>query len=120
MDIQNFTKEDEDILRENLKRCSPETIEAAVAFRKTGDASKVGEIILGILARFVEPEFKEKLANPSDDLVLMEGLGLDSITMVEIIVSVEDALGTSIDNNELQNLKTLGDIKAFIQKKLTA
>ncbi len=120
MDIQNFTKEDEDILRENLKRCSPETIEAAVAFRKTGDVGKIGDIILGIVARFVEPENKAKLENPSDDMVLAQELGLDSITMVEIIVSVEDALGTTIDNSEIQNLRTLGDIKGFIQKKLSA
>ena len=41
-----------------------------------------------------------------------------SLTMVEIVLAVEDAVGMSIDNEEIQNLHTLGDIKNFIRNKI--
>jgi len=107
-------------LRETLKRCSPETAEAAIDFRKTGNLDNVGVIILGIIERFAEPDKKELLKNPPDDMVLSKELGLDSLTMVEIILMVEDAVGAQIDNSEIQNLKTLGDIKNFIRSKASA
>ena len=33
-----ITEEEEEILRDSLKRCSPETVEAALSYRKTGDS----------------------------------------------------------------------------------
>ncbi|MFI3291163.1 MAG: phosphopantetheine-binding protein [Opitutales bacterium] len=120
MNNENFTVEDEANLRENLKKCSEETIEAVVAFRKTSDTTLIPQIIVGILDRFVEEEFKPLLANPSDDMVLAEALGLDSLTMVEIVLAVEEAIGTTIDNDEIEALKTLGDIKSFVEKKVSA
>ena len=74
MENTNFTPEDEAMLRDSLKRCSPETIEAAVEFRKTGDVSKVNTVILGIIARYAEPEKRPLLDNPSDDMVLAQDL----------------------------------------------
>ncbi len=117
MEIKNFTSEDEANLRDSLKRCSPETIDAAINFRKTGDISQINTVVLGVLARFVEADKKDLLVNPPDTMVLAQELGLDSITMVEIVLCVEDATGFAISNDEIQNLKTLGDVKNFILAK---
>ena len=53
MQNNNFTPEMEETLRESLKRCSPETIEAAIEFRKTGDISKINTVVLGVLASLI-------------------------------------------------------------------
>ena len=120
MNPQNFTADDEANLREALKRCSPETVEKAVEFRKTGNPELVGDVVMGIIERFVEPDKRELLKSSADDLKVMKGLGLDSLTMVEVVLSVEDAIGTTIDNDEIQNLQTVGDIKKFIRGKVGA
>lgn len=117
MEKKIFTPEDEAALRESLKRCSPETIEAAVELRKNGDTSKINTVVLGVLTRFVEPDKRPLLENPSDGIVLQQDLNLDSITMMEIVLCVEDATGVSISNEEAQSLKTLGDVKEFIKVK---
>ncbi len=117
MNCQNFTAEDEQALRESLKRCSPETIEKAVEYRKTGNVDLLGDVVIGIISRFVESDMRGKLVNAPDSMVLVDELGLDSLTMVEIVLSVEDALGTKIENDEIQSLRTLGDIKGFIRNK---
>lgn len=114
-----FTPADEQNLRDSLKRCSPETIEAAVKFRQTGDAALVNIIILGLLERFMDPELRPKLAQPgADNLKILEDLAVDSLTMVEMVMLVEETLGLTVDNNELRGIKTVGDIKAFVTKKV--
>lgn len=113
-----FAPEDEATLRESLKRCSPSTFEAAVQFRKTGNPEHVPAVVIGVIERFVEPDLRTKLKDADDDLRLIEDLGIDSLTMMEIVILVEDVLQMSINNDELRNLRTVGDVKTFIDCKI--
>lgn len=109
----------EELLKETLKRCSPETIAAALAYRQSGDASLVPSIVLGIIERFLEPEVVDKLKEGDDSVKFMEDLGMDSLTMFEAIMMVEESLGVSIKNEELWELRTVGDLKSFISAKVS-
>lgn len=109
---------DENALRESLKRCSPETLRAALEFRKTNDASYLPLIVLGIIERFVEPEHHARLREADEDLRVIEDLGLDSLTMMEVVILVEEVVNVAIANDELRNLRTVGDIKVFIDHKV--
>src|SRR5271155_513119 len=113
-----FAPEDEASLREALKRCSPSTFEAAIQFRKTGNAEHVPAVVIGVIERFVEPDLRVKLKDGDDDLRLIEDLGIDSLTMMEIVILVEEVLQLSINNDELRNLRTIGDVKTFIDCKI--
>ncbi len=113
-----FAPEDEAALREALKRCSPSTFEAAVQYRKTGNPEHVPAVVIGVIERFVEPDLRVKLKDADDDLRLIEDLGIDSLTMMEIVILVEDVLQMSINNDELRNLRTVGDVKTFIDCKI--
>ena len=115
---KSFAPEDEAALREALKRCSPSTFEAAVQFRKTGNPEHVPAVVIGVIERFVEPDLRVKLKDADDDLRLIEDLGIDSLTMMEIVILVEDVLQMSINNDELRNLRTVGDVKTFIDCKI--
>lgn len=110
--------EDEAALRESLKRCSPSTFEAAIQFRKTGNPEHLPAVVIGVIERFVEPDLRTKLKDADDDLRLIEDLGIDSLTMMEIVILVEDVLQMSINNDELRNLRTVGDVKTFIDCKV--
>ena len=107
----------EDDLKDLLKRCPPGTFEAAVAFRKNKDASYVEKIVMGIIDRHLEPDQREILANSDDMLRMYEDLGMDSLTMLEIVMLVEQTLEVSIDNEELRDLRTVGDVKAYLHAK---
>src|SRR3954469_8967423 len=98
-----FAPEDETALREALKRCSPSTFEAAVQYRKTGNPEHVPAVVIGVVERFVEPDLRTKLKDADDDLRLIEDLGIDSLTMMEIVILVEDVLQMSVNNDELRN-----------------
>ncbi|MEL0099429.1 MAG: FabA-like domain protein, partial [Opitutae bacterium] len=56
-DIDHKNVEEE--LAELLKRCSPDTLEAAIAFRKTKDLKQIETIVLGVIDRHLEPEQRD-------------------------------------------------------------
>jgi 3-hydroxyacyl-[acyl-carrier-protein] dehydratase len=111
-----FAPEDESALREALKRCSPSAFESAVQFRKTGNPEHVPAVVIGIVERFVEPDLRIKLKDADDDLRLIEDLGIDSLTMMEIVILVEDVLQLSINNDELRNLRNGDKSREFFSE----
>ena len=106
-----------DDLRDLLKRCPAGTYEAAIAFRVDNDVSQIEKIVLGIIDRHLEPEQREILSNSDDSLRMYEDLGMDSLTMLEIVMLIEQTLKVSIDNEELRDLRTLGDVKVYLDAK---
>ncbi len=115
MPPKQLAEGDEAALRESLRRCSEKTVEAAIAYRQTGSPKHIPAIIIGILERFVEPDLRPRLAaDDSDELRVIEDLGLDSLTMMEIVMLVEEVTQTRIENDELRNLVSIGDIKTFV------
>ncbi len=113
------TPEDDPVLREALKRCSPATYYAACKFRATGSAVDLQQVVLGVVERFVERDRRAKLQTGDDSLRLREDLGLDSLTMMEVVMLVEEVLPICISNEELTHLQTLGDTRRFITAKHT-
>jgi acyl carrier protein len=107
---------DED-LKELLKRCPAGTYEAVRQFRESKDVSKIEQIVIGIIERHLEPEQKEILLKSDDSLRMYEDLGMDSLTMLEVVMMVEQTLQVSIDNEELRDLRTLGDVKSYLNAK---
>lgn len=57
---------------------------------------------------------------PADDVQLdksfVDDLDVDSLSMVEVVVSAEDKFGVSIPDEQVKNLKTVGDAVAFIER----
>ncbi len=107
----------EEDLKELLKRCPVGTYEAALTFRKNKDVSQVETIVMGIIDRHLEPEQREILADSDDTLRMYEDLGMDSLTMLEVVMLVEQTLEVSIDNEELRDLRTIGDVKVYLNAK---
>lgn len=107
---------DDALLRETLKHCAPSTYEAACLFRKTARPEYLPAIILGIIGRYVEPDLRERLRQPANQLQLREDLGLDSLTLMEIVIRVEDVLQISIRDDELRQFRTLGEVRELIER----
>jgi acyl carrier protein len=66
-------------------------------------------------------EILEEVAGvtPSDvaeDKSFTDDLDVDSLSMVEVVVAAEEKFGVKIPDDEVQNLKTVGDAVSFIEK----
>ena len=66
-------------------------------------------------------EILEEVAgvNPDDvaeDKAFTDDLDVDSLSMVEVVVAAEEKFSVKIPDDEVQNLKTVGDAVSFIEK----
>jgi len=113
-----FTSADDAALREALKRCSPPTYEAAHRYRITGDTTQLPLIVLGVFERYIERDLRPKLRHPAFDLLLADDLGIDSLTMMEIVILAEEVLQITITSEELVRVRTLDDAQRFIAAKV--
>ena len=57
------------------------------------------------------------VTNVTLDSDIKKDLGLDSLDIVEILMSVEEEWGIIVDDDETQGIKTVADVVALIQKK---
>jgi 3-hydroxyacyl-[acyl-carrier-protein] dehydratase len=106
-------------LKEGLRRCSPETIEAAIRYRQTGDLDAIPLIVFGILDRYQPATAPIKLSEANENTRLIEDIGLDSLTLLEIVLSIEEVLKLRIENEELREIRTLGQLNKFLHAKIT-
>ena len=106
-------------LKQALRRCRPEVFDAVVKFRNEGDNAQVPTIINGIIERYLPAESKLSIAETTDATRLAEDLGIDSLTMLEIVLTIEESLGFRIEDSELRGVRTMGDVKDFLGKKLS-
>jgi acyl carrier protein len=106
-------------LKMSFKRCSEPTVQAILRFRETKDIEVVPPIVTGIIERYMPPESADRFRSATDDTRISEDLGIDSLTMLEIVLSIEEAIELHIEDSELRPLKTLGDVKTFLRAKLT-
>ncbi len=106
-------------LKEGLRRCSPETIEAAIRFRQNGDLDAIPLVVFGILDRYQPATAPIKLSEADENTRLIEDIGLDSLTLLEIVLSIEEVLKLRIENEELREIRTLGQLNKFLHAKIT-
>ncbi|CAN5884861.1 acyl carrier protein [soil metagenome] len=61
---------------------------------------------------------------PADDVQLdksfVDDLEVDSLSMVEVVVAAEEKFDVKIPDDEVKNLKTVGDAVAFIERAQAA
>ena len=78
------------------------------------------EIITTINTALAE-EFELDLDDMTPDVSLYEDLGLDSLDTVDMVIVLEGAFHFKIrEETEVKEIRTLGDIHAFVTKKLAA
>ncbi len=62
---------------------------------------------------------EEELGKDRNEVTLesdiIKDLGLDSLDIVTLIMAVEDEYGFTADDDEIVNLKTVGDIVKYIE-----
>ena len=80
----------------------------------TGKMATRAEITSGLA------EILEEVAgvNPDDvaeEKSFTDDLDVDSLSMVEVVVAAEEKFGVKIPDNEVQNLKTVGDAVSYIE-----
>ncbi len=77
-------------------------IAAAIEFRETKNPAVLPLIVTGVIERFVKPEQRHLLRTGKSSLKLSEDLGLDSLTLMEIVLS-RGRFYITINSDEMRN-----------------
>lgn len=76
------------------------------------------EAIRQSLRTYLEEDLGEPIPAFDDTVNLREGLGLDSVDVVGLVMQVERQLRIRLASEELTGLVTVGDVLDLLQKKL--
>lgn len=111
-------------LRENLsqllRHCPPGTLEAALAFRTTSEPSLVPILVRGVLSQHCGRNLLSPAELAIGDYHLCTDLGLDSLSLMEISLTLEDLFQVRVDTSRLLTLFTLRELCELISTELDA
>ena len=105
---------------EKLRRLPPSALENFRQFRATGDGAALAALIFAVLYDFLPQKSKDGATSWADEARLIEDLGFDSLAIAETVFFFEDLFRISISNEEILQVRTVGELRAFVQKKLAA
>jgi acyl carrier protein len=95
-------------------------IDAALRFHSTGDPEDVLAMLPGMIEFHLPGGAPKLTAELGDHLRLNQDLGLDSLSLTEMAFKMDDLFDIAIEIREMTGVETVGDLKAFLLRKLGA
>ena len=110
-----LTEQEVESIRKSFKRCREGTAEKIIELRRTHDTSLIQPIVRGIVWRYVAEDARPTLEAATPETPLA-ALGIDSLMMLEVVLDVQDALDLVIEDNDLRQMHTIGDVIEFLEQ----
>lgn len=103
-------------IRRSFKRCREGTADAIIDLQRTGNLELIPTIVRGIVWRYVHEDMRPIVDQATAETPLAS-IGIDSLTMMEIVLDVQDALDLVIEDADLKHMQTIGDVIGFLQRR---
>lgn len=68
------------------------------------------ETLMELLAK----QFRKDPSTINENTRIIEDLGADSLDVVELLMTLEDDYGITIPDDEIQEIKTIGDVEKYL------
>ena len=82
------------------------------------ETKEIFDKVVKIISEFVKES--ERLENVSMDTLIIQDLKVNSARLVDIIIQSEDAFDIGIDDDDADQIKTIGDAVRVVERKLGA
>ena len=112
------TEEQADQIRRSFRRCREGTVDAIIELQRTGNLDLIPTIVRGVVWRYVSKDVQPLVDQATEDQ-LLSSLGIDSLTMMEVVLDVQDALDLVIEDSDLRHMRTIGDVIGFLRQRYT-
>jgi len=83
--------------------------------QKTIDKIGGSKMTLEALVEIIVEELDVEAAEVVPTASFIDDLGADSLDLFELVMSIEDAFGVAIPNEELANIKTVQDVLDYAE-----
>lgn len=70
------------------------------------------------IIRLISAQFNVDEDGITLDTSFKDDLNADSLDLVELIMALEDEFGLEVEDDEVENIKTVGDAKEYIKRHL--
>jgi len=103
---------------ERIKRLPDAARTAFQQFQLDGNPERLDPVLWAILMDFV-PKATMAIGSETPGATrLIEDLGFDSLAITEVVFFTEDLFGITITNEEIVQVRTLDDLRAFLRAKV--
>jgi acyl carrier protein len=104
-----------------LGRHFPDSVRQAYArFSVSRVPADADVVVLAVMVDHLPDKSVARDGTPDDSRALVADLGFDSVAITEMVFFLEDLFAVRITNDEILRVKTVGDLRAFVRRKLAA
>ena len=100
-----------------LNRLPADVLEAYQRYKESGDGAAVEAVVIAAVVDY-SPAEAAPLDAPKDGTRLAEDLGYDSVAVAELVFFLEDLFDLTLANEDLAGVRTIGDLRACVSRKL--
>lgn len=107
-------------LRTTLRGFPEDTVQACAEYQATRNPAAFDRAVLDLIYHHLSPKPPRPLSTYPGNTALVAELGLDSITMVELVFIFEDLFKAKLPQEELLQVVTIDDLRGLLRKHLPA
>ena len=107
-----------DVIRAELAGFPAAAVGAVLRFREDGAAASLGALVLAMLAFYRPKTHTGALDALPPETRFREELGIDTLTLTEMVFKLDELLGVPIELREVAHVQTLGELQEFLREKL--
>jgi acyl carrier protein len=101
-----------------VRHFPPDVRAAYVRFCVTADPADADTVLHAVIRDHIPKKAGHGRTGLGDEVLLVADLGFDSIAVTEMIFFIEDLFQVSISNAEIVQVRTVGDLRAYMRRKL--
>ncbi len=102
--------------RESFAGFHEQVPSAYLAFAETGDLPSLDAVVLGVLQFYLPKKPAEPIDSLPGSTRLVDDLGCDSLTMMDVVFMVESLFDIKVDDAELPRIVTLDDLRSHLRR----
>jgi acyl carrier protein len=103
-----------------LARFPADVRDAFAHFLAVGDVDALDTVLFAVVRDFLPRKNPVAPGPLPNNARLIEDLGFDSLAIAEIVFFMEDLFLIKISNAEIQQVSTVGQLRAFVLRKFSA
>ena len=85
-----------------------------------GETGGVGGMLLDRIRGMVAEQLGVDEADVQPEANILEDLGADSLDVVELVMALEEAFDIEVPDEDVEGLRTIGDVEKYIQQRVPA